>query len=338
VLAYHQFHQLIEYMSEFKSSRTIIETFTAMETLWLNMDTLDLCVGAGGLSLGLEQAGHRVITGVDVWDDALNTYRHNHSSVGLKADLHNTEPSELPLSHNQVELVAGGPPCKGFSLAGKRDEEDDRNQLIARFLDYVEYFEPQEVIMENVTGILSMNTGDGQNLPEYINRRLSEMGYSVDQFTLSADDYGLAQARERVFFRGSMNSNPVKPEPTTANETLPVSDILYRDFDGLPNHNITNHQQSTIDKMAKLDYEESVYDYGEAWKRLNPEKPSITIKENHGAPFVHPKKDRVGTPRECAAIQGFPDNYKFTGSKSSVLKQIGNAVPPVLGKAVGETL
>lgn len=300
------------------------------------MNVLDLCVGAGGLSLGLERAGHRVVAGVDVWNDALRTYRHNHASVGLEEDLHTTEPSELPLSKNQIEVVAGGPPCKGFSLAGERDTDDERNRLVARFLDYVEFFEPQEVVMENVTGILSMDTDDGESVVKYVHRRFDEMGYESDHKTLSADDYGVYQSRKRVFFRAS--TEQIKwPEPTTDHKTLPVSDVLERDFDHSPNHDYTNHQQSTIEKMAELGFEESVYDYGEAWKRLHPDKPSITIKENHGAPFVHPYENRVGTPRECAAIQSFPDSYQFLGSKSSILEQIGNAVPPVLAQSVGET-
>lgn len=304
----------------------------------MEKNCLDLCVGAGGISLGLEQAGHRVIAGVDVWDDALDTYRHNHASVGIQADIHDTEPSELQLSKNQVDLVAGGPPCKGFSLAGNRDESDDRNQLIKRFLDYVEYFEPDTVIMENVVGILSMNTGDGQDVTEYIHSRFEEMEYYSAHKTLDATDYGVPQSRRRVFFIASMTEIPTFPKPTTPNSTNAVGPVLDRDFTGLPNHNLTNHQQSTIDKMSPLDYEESVYDYGEAWKRLHPDKPSITIKENHGAPFVHPSENRVGTPRECAAIQTFPDEYEFLGTKSSILKQIGNAVPPELAKAVGRSL
>lgn len=300
------------------------------------MDTLDLCVGAGGLSLGLEQAGHRVIAGVDVWDDALDTYRHNHASVGLKRDLHETGPSELPIAPQQVELIAGGPPCKGFSLAGERREDDDRNRLIERFIDFVAYFEPDEVVMENVTGILSMDTGDGEAVTDYVIRRFTDLDYEVGYRVLDATQFGVPQRRKRVFFRAS-NDELTWPEPT-CDDPKTAGEALDRDFSNAPNHNFTNHQQSTIDKMSKLDYGESVYDYDEAWQRLHPDEPSITIKENHGAPFVHPSEDRVGTPRECAALQSFPDDYEFLGSKSSVLKQIGNAVPPKLARAVGSSI
>ncbi|AGM11533.1 DNA methyltransferase [Halogranum tailed virus 1] len=303
-------------------------------------NVLDLFCGAGGLSHGFEQAGYRVLAGVDVWDDALETYRLNHPSVGLEVDMHTVEPSELPLSKEQVDVVIGGPPCKGFSLAGERDSDDERNQLVARFLDYVEYFEPATVVMENVVGILSMDLpGYDGSVPDYIHDRLRSMGFETDHQTLDATNYGIAQTRRRVFFVGTRGRFPSYPKPTTADVTMPVAGVLEYDFTGFPNHTYTNHQQSTIDKMAALDYEESVYDtYQEAWKRLHPLKPAPTIKENHNAPFVHYSEDRVGTPRECTAIQTFPNNYEFRGTKSSVLKQIGNAVPPELARHVAKAL
>jgi len=303
-------------------------------------NVLDLCAGAGGLSHGFEQAGYRVLAGVDVWDDALETYRLNHPSVGLEVDMHSTEPSELPVAKEQVDVVIGGPPCKGFSLAGERKEDDERNQLVARFLDYVEYFEPETVVMENVVGILSMElSGYDGSVTDYIHSRLRSMGFETDHQTLDATDYGIAQTRRRVFFIGTRGRFPSYPQPTTQDEVQAVSSVLEQDFSGSPNHTFTNHQQSTIDKMAAIDYEESVYDsYKEAWRRLHPDKPAPTIKENHNAPFVHYSEDRVGTPRECAAIQSFPNEYEFVGTKSSVLKQIGNAVPPALAKEIAKGL
>jgi len=303
-------------------------------------NVLDLCCGAGGLSHGFEQAGYRVLAGVDVNEDALETFRLNHSSVGLALDMHRVKPAELPLAKEQVDVVIGGPPCKGFSLAGERDSEDERNQLVARFLDYVEYFEPETVVMENVVGILSMELpGYDGGVTDYIHNRLRGMGFETDHQTLDATDYGIAQTRRRVFFVGTKGRSPSYPKPTTRGESQPVCRVLEQDFSGAPNHTFTNHQQSTIQKMAAIDYEESVYDsYTEAWRRLHPRKPAPTIKENHNAPFVHYAEDRVGTPRECAAIQTFPNTYAFRGSKSSVLKQIGNAVPPALAETVAKAL
>lgn len=301
-------------------------------------NVLDLCCGAGGLSLGFKQAGYDVLAGVDVWGDALDTLRHNHASVGLSIDMHVTDPEELPVSPNQVDVVVGGPPCKGFSLAGERDESDERNRLVARFLDYVEYFDPEKVVMENVVGILSMDTGDGEEVTEYVHRRLETMGYYSQHQVLDATDFGIAQTRRRVFFIGLQNSEPVFPEGNES-QTPAVEDVLTRDFSGTSNHTFTNHRDTTIEKMAATNQGESVYDsYTEAWYRLVPDEPAPTIKENHNAPFVHPFEDRVGTPRECAAIQTFPDSYTFIGAKSSVLKQIGNAVPPELAMHVAKTI
>jgi len=303
-------------------------------------NVLDLYCGAGGLSHGFEQAGYRVLAGLDVWEDALETYRLNHPSIGLNVDMHEVPPSDIPVSKEQVDVVIGGPPCKGFSLAGERDSDDERNQLVARFLDYVEYFEPDTVVMENVVGILSMDlTGYDGAVTDYIHNRLRGMGFETDHQTLDATNYGIAQTRRRVFFIGTRGRFPKYPKPTTPDKTQDVASVLEQDFSQSPNHTFTNHQQSTIDKMAAIDYEESVYDsYKEAWRRLHPLKPAPTIKENHNAPFVHYAEDRVGTPRECAAIQTFPNSYEFIGTKSSVLKQIGNAVPPKLAKEVAKRL
>jgi len=303
-------------------------------------NVLDLYCGAGGLSHGFKQAGYRVMAGLDVWEDALETFRLNHPSVGLEVDMHAVSPEDIPVLKEQVDVVIGGPPCKGFSLAGKRDSSDERNQLVKRFLDYVEYFEPETVVMENVVGILSMDLpGYDGAVTDYIHSRLRSMGFKTDHQTLDATDYGIAQTRRRVFFIGTRGHFPPYPKPTTPDSVQAVSSVLEQDFTSFPNHTFTNHQQSTIDKMSAIDYEESVYDsYKEAWRRLHPMKPAPTIKENHNEPFVHYSEDRVGTPRECAAIQSFPNEYEFIGAKSSVLKQIGNAVPPALAEAVAKEL
>lgn len=301
------------------------------------MKVLDLAAGAGGLSLGFTQAGHDILAGVDVWDDAIETYDKNHESAqAIQRDMHETAPSEIPVAPEDVDAVIGGPPCQGFSLAGKREGDDSRNQLITRFLDYVTYFDSDVVVLENVVGILSMELPSyAGTVPEYIHDRLATNGYTSAHRALTATDYGIPQTRTRVFVIGVKTGNPTFPTPTTPDSTPAVGPVFDRDFTDLPNHTFTNHQQSTIEKIAATDNGDSVYDsYSEAWYRLEPDEPAITIKENHNAPFVHPYENRVGTPRECAAIQTFPDEYSFVGAKSSVLKQIGNAVPPTLAKHV----
>jgi DNA (cytosine-5)-methyltransferase 1 len=299
----------------------------------MTYNILDLYCGAGGLSVGFErQHGFNILVGLDSWADALETYRHNHPTAGLQTDLSTVPPDEIPVSKNQVDIIIGGPPCKGFSLAGERDPDDERNQLVPRFIDYVEYFEPTVTIMENVVGILSMEDGD---VIDYIYNRYESMGYNFDHQVIHANNLGIPQTRSRVFFIGMQTGTPNFPDPRTESETQPVGPVLNRDFEGHYNHNLTNHSDDMVERLSQLEYGESLYDnYSEAWKRIHPDQPAPTIKENHGAPFVHPFEDRVGTPRECAAIQTFPDTYEFKGSKSSVLKQIGNAVPPDMSEYV----
>lgn len=305
------------------------------------MKVVDIFSGAGGLSYGFSQAGHNIILGIDKWYDAIQTFQENHNTVGLEWDISSIPPNKLPIKKNEVEVLLGGPPCKGFSIAGKRNKSDERNTLIKDFLDIVEYYTPEYVVIENVTGIETMELpGYNGSVPEYIHERFSEIGYGSDHKTLIATNYGVPQERKRVFFIAKRGSSQTVefPHPTTPNRVQPVGEVLQQDFTEHPNHSFTNHSAEIIQHIQQLDYGESLYDYGESWKRLDPTKPSITIKENHGAPFVHPYEDRVGTPRECAAIQSFPNDYKFIGSKSSVLKQIGNAVPPKLAQEIGEVL
>lgn len=309
-----------------------------------SINILDLYCGAGGFSEGFHHfSEYNILAGIDNWKPALETYRFNHSSVGLQIDMSEEDPETVPVSSNQVDMIIGGPPCKGFSLAGKREENDERNQLVSRYIDYVEYFEPDIAVMENVVGILSMDLPgyDNGDVKEYIYERYSNLGYNIDHKTLSANDFGIPQTRSRVFFIAVNEElgDPVFPEETTSETVQKSETILQQNFELVSNHNKTNHSDDMVDRLSELSFEESLYDkYTEAWKRIHPEKPAPTIKENHGAPFVHPYKNRVGTPRECAALQSFPNTYQFKGSKSNVLKQIGNAVPPKLAEHIAKEI
>lgn len=305
-------------------------------------NVLDLYCGAGGLSIGFENKGFNVIAGIDIWEDALETYRYNNPNVGLQIDTSREDPENIPTDPNQVDIIIGGPPCKGFSLAGDREEEDERNQLVKYFIDYVEYFEPDVAVMENVVGILSMSLpGYDGDAVDYIYERYKDIGYKIEHKKLNANNFGVSQTRSRVFFVAVNDEmgDPEFPEQTTPNEIQKSGAVLDQDFDNYENHNRTNHSDDMVDRISEVEFGDSLYDnYSEAWKRIDPEKPAPTIKENHGAPFIHPYKNRVGTPRECAAIQSFPNDYIFKGSKSSVLKQIGNAVPPKLSNNLAESV
>ncbi|QCC46244.1 DNA cytosine methyltransferase [Halobellus limi] len=325
---------------------------------------LDLFCGGGGLSEGFLQAGYDVVAGVDVDEDFLATYEHNHEdALAIQADLSEIGPEEFfaehPVDAGEIDVVIGGPPCKGFSIAGHRDPDDERNYLVGNFIDFVEFVEPAAFVMENVPGIKSMEGGDTLRA---ILEGFERAGYEKPAYeTLNAADYGVPQNRRRVIFQGRRDGSiPTYPERThgpskqatlTGKQLEPYVTVeealLERGADGderppieaLPNHEKTDHSAEMVERISEVEPGESLYEsYGDSWRRLPRDEPSITIKENHNAPFVHPVEDRVGTVRECAILQSFPDDYVFQGAKSTQLKVVGNAVPPGLSKAIAEAL
>lgn len=318
-------------------------------------NVLDLFCGGGGLSEGFEQAGYDIVAGVDVNEDFLPTFERNHDgALAIQADLGSVDPASLYREHSidvdEIDVVIGGPPCKGFSIAGKRDPDDERNNLVDRFIDHVDYVRPAMFVMENVPGIKSME--DGRVIAS-IQQRYEDIGYSVHHETLNAADFGVPQTRKRVFFIGRADEKtPTFPERThrpskqatlggrtlepyvTAGEA-----IVEKNVEDLPNHEKTNHSDDMVARISEVEPGEGLYEsYGDSWRRLKADAPAHTVKENHNAPFIHPVQDRVGTVRECAILQSFPDDYVFEGPKSKQLKVVGNAVPPQLARVIAEAI
>ena len=336
-------------------------------------NVIDLFCGCGGFSLGFERAGFNVLLGIDVWNDALNTFKHNHkNSDTLQADLSTLSPEQiLPLLKNQkIDVIIGGPPCQGFSVAGKRIVDDIRNKLYKNFVRFVGFFKPKAFVMENVPNILSI--GDGV-VKESIIKDFAELGYSVEYKVLTASDYGVPQNRRRAFFVGFLNGHkfefptPLETEKITSSEALSdlpegsVTDgdsypnealsyyqkLMREKSDKLYNHQTTAHNQKTIDIISLVpdggNYKDLPIELQGtrkvhiAWTRLNSSKPSFTIDTGHRHHF-HYSYNRIPTARESARIQSFPDDFIFTCSRTSQLKQIGNAVPPLMAEAVAKSI
>jgi DNA (cytosine-5)-methyltransferase 1 len=328
---------------------------------------IDLFSGCGGLSQGFLDAGFDVILGIDHWKDAIQTFNYNHkTSNGLVADLHNETPTSIykKTGIESADIVIGGPPCQGFSIAGKRIVEDERNDLYKSFVKFVRFYKPSVFLMENVPNILSMGKGV---IKEKIINDFNKIGYSVTTNTLMASKYGVPQNRRRAFFIGFKNGHLFDfPEPDT--ELLLTSKDAISDLtdnsveDGtfylekpktqyqklmrngskkVFNHEITNHKEKTIEIISMVpdggnykDLPEELRDTRKvniAWTRLNSNRPSFTIDTGHRHHF-HYKFNRVPTVRESARIQSFSDSFIFLGSKTSQYKQVGNAVPPILSK------
>lgn len=333
---------------------------------------LDLFCGCGGLSLGFEKAGYDVLLGIDIWKDALETYKFNHhNSNVLCADMSTLTGDDVSkhLGKKYIDVIIGGPPCQGFSVAGKRIVDDERNKLYKGFVRMVAYFKPSAFVMENVPNILSIGEGV---VKQSILDDFQKLGYYVETKVLLASDYGVPQNRRRAFFVGLRNSVfdfniPTVEHLVTTEEALgdltedsiadetPYPNAPSCDYQRLMranskvvwNHDITLHSEQTKSIIAMVpdggNYKDLPKELQEtrkvhiAWTRLNSQKPSITIDTGHRHHF-HYKWNRVPTVRESARIQSFPDDFVFLCSKTSQYKQVGNAVPPIMAQAIAEHL
>lgn len=333
-------------------------------------NVIDLFCGCGGLSQGFIEANYNVILGIDHWKDAIETFNYNHkNSKGIVADLLNLDPQEIKTKYDieNVDLIIGGPPCQGFSIAGKRIIDDERNQLYKSFLRFVDYFKPKGFVMENVPNILSMGSGAIKN---QILKDFEDIGYKISYDKLLASNFGVPQNRRRAFFVGLENNLEFEfPEPITPNNKItsgdaisdlpknsledgsqytisPKSDFQKEMRNGnkvIFNHQITNHKEKTVKIIAMVpdggNYKDLPKELHQtrkvniAWTRLNSKKPSFTIDTGHRHHF-HYEFNRVPTVRESARIQSFRDEFIFCGSKTSQYKQVGNAVPPLLAKEI----
>lgn len=342
---------------------------------------IDLFSGAGGLSRGFLDAGYDVLLGVDFDDAALRTFKANHGgSEAMKLDLfdhNNIDKIEMFLKERNLSLdvLIGGPPCQGFSVAGPRDMNDKRNSLYLAMVKLAKRLKPQAVILENVPGMLQTNDGIGA---KRIVDDFAEIGYKMVPKLLYAPDYGIPQIRKRVFFVGLRDAEKEYdfPEPLRTPENYitcedAISDLpsligdtdmsldAVREYMTAPqteyqatmrknskkvyNHTPTNHAQKTVDNIALVpdggkytDLPKEIagkFKYHESLHRYNSKKPSLTIDTGHRTHF-HYKYNRIPTVRENARLQSFPDDFIFYGNKQEQYKQVGNAVPPILGKVV----
>ena len=309
---------------------------------------IDLFSGAGGLSCGLVMAGFTPVASVEIMPEAVETYKYNFinkKGFNEKVETRDIRTQEVKeelyktIGNQHIDLIVGGFPCQGFSMAGNRVVSDPRNSLYLEMLEIVKKVQPDYVVMENVEGLRSML--DGKVETQIIND-YKEIGYEINVTTLNAADYGVAQQRRRVIFIGNRIGNTnYHPKPLyEPNNYKTLGSAIYKymniDEDKSINHVFTKHTEDMKKRLANVPEGSSLFkNYSDSWKKSPWDKPSCTIKENHGAVNIHPKLPRVLTAREIAAIQSFPDDFIFQGAKKWQLVQIGNAVPPLLGKAIG---
>lgn len=312
---------------------------------------IDLFSGAGGLSCGLVMAGFTPLASIEINEYAVKTYEKNfienkkYKEKVFSRDIREKQIKEElynDLKNKNIDLIVGGFPCQGFSMSGNRVVTDERNSLYLEMLEIVNKLRPKFIMMENVEGLRSMLDG---KIEKKIIEDYKKIGYKINVTTLNSADYGVAQIRKRVIFIGNRldienyHPKPIYEEQNYKTLGEEIERFMYMKEDKSINHIFTKHTKEMMKKLDELEEGKSLYkNYSDAWKKSPWDKPSCTIKENHGGVNVHPRLPRVLTPRELAALQSFPDDFIFKGSKKWQLVQIGNAVPPLLGKAIGKAI
>ena len=333
---------------------------------------VDLFCGAGGLSLGLREAGIRPVFAADFDTHSCSTYRENLGDHVRELDLSKTSVTEFVAmvreTTDHVDIVAGGPPCQGFSVQRRGQPLDARNELVKKFGEYASALSPKAILMENVPTILGKR---GRAFIDFITEAW-EQDYILHKAVLSAASYGVPQFRRRAFIvaiRKDLNTNFSFPEPTRLPEEYAtvrdaIGDIPSppEDFSEHPHH--YNHRRVAMSDInferishvpeggGRLDVPAHLqlpchkssngHRHLDVFGRLSWNRPSGTLTAMFDnftrGRFAHPQENRNITGREGARIQSFPDSFKFLGPKKEVAKQIGNAVPPLLGQAMGEAL
>jgi DNA (cytosine-5)-methyltransferase 1 len=334
---------------------------------------IDLFCGAGGLSAGLVRSGWSIVGAIDSWEPAVQSYALNFSHPVRQLDLSIADADSvwqaLGCDPVQVDLVAGGPPCQGFSVQRIGPDVDERNDLVVRFARLVAEMQPRMFLMENVPGLLGSR---GRATAARFESHLSNAGYSVEHELVNAADFGVPQNRKRILYYGWLAGTApfVFPQPLyeaskrrtvndaigdlpspPADNTPTPGDSLHRrsrlsetnvarlrhippggGFESLPIHLRVNAHKQGATRIGHR------YVYG----RLDPDKPASTITARFDSftrgRFAHPSEDRNITLREGARLQSFHDRFCFQGTQEEIAAMIGNAVPPLLAEIAGRAL
>lgn len=330
------------------------------------LTVVDLFAGAGGATQGLTDAGWNVVAAVENDDDAADTYAANHPAVELCRDsIEAIDPDDLRrtvgLEPRELGLLKACPPCQGFSTLGSRDSEDPRNDLLGQVWKFLRGFRPKSFILENVPGL------QGDPRLEKLKRQARGAGYKTREYVVNATDFGVPQHRSRLIVLGVLGLAGELPKDLGPAESgsvgtgdVPVSlalslagavdgfdelhrtrtltEIVRQRIQAVPpggtRFDLPAHLQ--LDCHSRLKRRHATSSYG----RMKLDEPAPTMTTRCTTPacgrFIHPLEDRPITLREAALIQTFPSDYAFRGSRGSVERQIGNAVPVRMASALGE--
>lgn len=318
---------------------------------------IDLFSGAGGFSLGFDKKGFENIFSVDVEPSFCETYKHNFEKHQLiEKDICKLSDEEMYdlTKGKEVDVVIGGPPCQGFSIAGnigRKFTDDPRNRLFKEFVRVVKVVKPKFFVMENVARLYTHNKGATRT--EIIND-FEKLGYTVDCQILNSADYSVPQIRKRAIFIGSIKNKEILFPPKMTEKYLTVKEALGKypkllsgEQSSVPNHVAMSHSEQMLTKMG---YVTDGGDRTEIPLNLRPktgdvrkyikyasDKPSVCVTGDMRKIF-HYDQNRALTVRELAKLQSFPDDFIFKGNRISQQQQVGNSVPPKMAEAIAATI
>ncbi len=338
------------------------------------LKVIDAFCGAGGLSLGLQESGFNVVAGFDLDPKCIETLRLNGSFFthkAFQADIRDTLNGSilntLEIGKGEIDLLAGGPPCQGFSVQRTvGDDYDDRNLLVDDYSDLILEVLPRFFLLENVPGIGGKR---GKSIMEKFKAKISSHGYFLHETVLDAQNFGVPQRRRRYILVGELSNHPkfIWPESTgwpakTVRETIGHLPAAPRDGDhpDYPRHRADKLSKLNLKRIRSIKQGQSRIDLPEellaechlqdadkighrnVYGRMpwDDVAPTITARFDSftRGKFGHPEQDRSISLLEGALLQTFPEEYKFSGNKVEVARQIGNAVPPKFSQALGEAI
>lgn len=346
-----------------------------MQKLNSELTAIDLFCGAGGFSLGLKWADFRILAALDNDRAALETYRYHFGEIAIDVDARLATADQIRQNTNGTQrdltVIVGGPPCQGFSYQRRGDRDDERNHLVRVFLDLALQLRPRFFIIENVLGLMSRR---GRDVQRYVEEVAAIEGYACHTAKLNAASYSVPQNRWRVFMVGERLDGGIgffsfpKPdraasEYVTVREAL--DDLPSPPADGSNHRDYWNHfreaklsvlNQKRIaaipegggrehlppDLQLACHVNNKKHRHLDVYGRLAWDQPSVTITARFDSftrgRFGHPTENRTLTLREGARLQSFPDWFRFFGNREEIARQVGNAVPPLVAKTLGQAV
>lgn len=313
---------------------------------------MDLFAGAGGMSLGFDNAGFKNLLAVEFNKDFAETYKKNFPRHNLIVDdIKNVTEQQIYdiIKNEKVDVIIGGPPCQGFSIAGNIGRnfiDDDRNRLFKEFVRFVKIIKPRVFVLENVAAMERHNKG--KTIKEIVSS-FKEIGYDIKYKVLNAVNFGVPQERRRIFIVGTLGENNFE-YPQEINKIVTVKDAIddlpkleNGETSEIPNHTAMKHSAQMLEKMSYVsdggnrnDIPENLRPKsGDSRKyiRYDSKKPSFCVTGDMRKIF-HYSQNRALTCRELARLQTFPDSFVFLGNTGKVQQQIGNAVPVLLASKI----